>query len=113
MLQARVEQQEKENTILVASSPDMLEKTLENCYPVAPPPIKRRGHQLPPSKQQQHARKVNVTSIRPRRILNSKAQQQQQEAKVELVDLTKVENMEDERHVHVIPIPNFDDSNDD
>lgn len=117
MLQGRVDQQEKENTILVAASPDIMEETILPSSPIAPPILNRkRGAQpLPLSKQQQHGRKANVTSIRPRRILNSKAQQQQQElsATVELIDLTKVDNLEEERHVPIIPGPNFDDSNGD
>lgn len=80
----------------------------------APPAIRRRDAPAA-AKHQRKDRKVNVTSIRPRRILNNQSQVQQEglSATVELVDLTKVENFEDERHIPVVPAPNFDDSNGD
>ncbi|CAL8074089.1 unnamed protein product [Orchesella dallaii] len=112
LLRARLDQQEKENT-LNNTSPNIAELASPQA---APPLIRKRGvAQMLLTKQQQHGRKATVTSLRPRRILNNsnKGGIQELSACVQLVDLTKADGIDEERHLPVIPPPNFDDSNDD
>ncbi|ODN05057.1 hypothetical protein Ocin01_01584 [Orchesella cincta] len=111
LLRVRVNQQEKENT-LSNTSPKFAELSSPQ---VAPPLIRKRGVAESLTQQQRHGRKATVTSLRPRRILNNnnKSGQQELSACVELVDLTKADGIDEERHLPVIPPPNFDDSNDD